>query len=74
MAEPSGALQGHFVRSRSISSRITSGPGDEVGCEALLNIPVFRGLFGPKFWINFLKKSIFVRGRYAKGGGGGGGF
>ena len=30
MAEPSGALQGNFVRSRSISSRITSGPGDEV--------------------------------------------
>ena len=31
MAEPSGALQGHFARSRSISSRTTSGPGDEVG-------------------------------------------
>ena len=30
MAEPSGALQGHFVRLRSISSRITSGPEDEV--------------------------------------------
>ena len=30
MAEPSGALQGHFVKPRSISSRITSGPGDEV--------------------------------------------
>ena len=30
MAEPSGALQGHFVRSRCISSRITSGPRDEV--------------------------------------------
>ena len=24
------ALQGHFVRSRSISNRIASGPGDEV--------------------------------------------
>ena len=30
MAEPSGALQGHFVRSRSISSRITSGLEDKV--------------------------------------------
>ena len=33
MAEPSGALQGHFVRSRSISSRITSGPRDQVEME-----------------------------------------
>ena len=30
MAEPSGTLQGHFVRLQSISSRITSGPEDEV--------------------------------------------
>ena len=30
IAEPSGALQGHFMRSLSISSRITSSSGDEV--------------------------------------------
>ena len=30
MAETSGALQGYFVRSRSISRGITSGPGGEV--------------------------------------------
>ena len=30
MLEPSGAFQGHFVGSRFISSRITSGPGDKV--------------------------------------------
>ena len=34
---------------------------------------VFRGLLRPKFRANFEKKSIFVRGRYAKGGGGVGG-
>ena len=32
---------------------------------------VFRGLLRRKFWANVLKKSIFVRGRYAKGGVGG---
>ena len=40
MAELSGALQGHFVRLQSISSRITSGPGDKVGLNVSFLFPL----------------------------------
>ena len=45
MAEPSGALQGHVVRLRSISSRITCGPGNEVevGNPVLVRMSAMQG-------------------------------
>ena len=43
MTDPPDTLQGHFVRSRSISSRVTSGPRSEV---ELFSVNASRALTG----------------------------